>query len=112
MEEERRRGVELLAKERLGLERARREAGAEREQLGRDREALDQQRASLQQTRAREADIVNKLQVGRGDFLVKKEQFIMLNVGSWIWLISGKWKLYSLFSKFSLFRIGNECHSR
>ena len=64
VEEERRRGVELLAKERLGLERARREAGAEREQLGRDREALDQQRASLQQTRAREADIVNKLQVG------------------------------------------------
>ena len=100
MEEERRRGVELLAKERLGLERARREAGAEREQLGRDREALDQQRASLQQTRAREADIVNKLQVGRGDFLVKKEQFIiMLNVGSWIWLISGYWKLCSLLFK-------------
>ena len=68
VEEERRRGVELLAKERLGLERARREAGAEREQLGRDREALEQQRASLQQTRAREADIVNKLQVGRPDF--------------------------------------------
>ena len=93
MEEERQRGVELLAKERLGLERARREAGAEREQLGRDREALEQQRASLQHTRAREADIVNKLQVGRKDFLVQI-------------------KLCSRFSKLSFLRIGNECHSK
>ena len=95
MEEERRRGVELLAKERLGLERARREAGAEREQLGRDREALDQQRASLQQTRAREADIVNKLQV-------RTAQLLSLING--ISVISGNWKLCSRLSN-------NECHS-
>ena len=94
VEEERRRGVELLAKERLGLERARREAGAEREQLGRDREALDQQRASLQQTRAREADIVNKLQVRTASYYDK-----------WVCVISGNWKLCSRLSN-------NECHSK
>ena len=100
VEEERRRGVELLAKERLGLERARREAGAEREQLGRDREALEQQRASLQQTRAREADIVNKLQVTT-DYYDK-----------WVCVISGNWKLCSRLSKLYFLKVGNECHSK
>ena len=63
VEEERKRGSEILAKERLKVDRDRRELETQRERLERDREILEQQRIVFQQTQAREADLVNKLQV-------------------------------------------------
>ena len=64
VEEERKRGSEILAKERLKVDRDKRELESQRERLDGDRAILEQQRLVFQQTQAREAELVNKLQVG------------------------------------------------
>ena len=63
VEEERKRGVEILSKEKLVLEREKREIKADREKLSQEREKLDQQLLMYQQSQARESDLINKLQV-------------------------------------------------
>ena len=63
VEEERKRGAEILIKERLGLDREKRELLSDRERLGKEREALDQQTSRFKESQTREADLVNKLQV-------------------------------------------------
>ena len=63
VEEERKRGVEILSKEKLVMEREKREIKAEREKLGQEREKLDHQLLMFQQSQARESDLINKLQV-------------------------------------------------
>ena len=68
VEEERKRSTEILIKERLGLDREKREMRSEREKLAREREALEQQVTRFSESQAREADLVNKLQV-RNDVL-------------------------------------------
>ena len=68
VEEERKRGSEILAKERLKVDRDRRELDSQRERLDGDRAILEQQRLVFQQTQAREAELVNKLQVSNVQF--------------------------------------------
>ena len=63
VEEERKRGSEILAKERLKVDRDKRELESQRERLEGERAILEQQRLVFQQTQAREADLVNRLQV-------------------------------------------------
>ena len=63
VEEERKRGVEILSKEKLVMEREKRELKEERERLSREREKLDQQLTMYQQSQSRESDLINKLQV-------------------------------------------------
>ena len=68
VEEERKRGSEILAKERLKVDRDKRELESQRERLDGDRAILEQQRLVFQHTQAREAELVNKLQVGNVQF--------------------------------------------
>ena len=63
VEEERKRGAEILIKERLGLDREKRELNSEREKLGKEREAYEQQLSRFKESQGRETDLVNKLQV-------------------------------------------------
>ena len=63
VEEERKRGSEILIKERLGLDREKRELHSEREKLGKEREAYEQQLTRFKESQGRETDLVNKLQV-------------------------------------------------
>ena len=63
VEEERKRATEILTKEKLVMDRERREVQVERDRLSQDRIALDQQIEMFKQSQAREADLVNKLQV-------------------------------------------------
>ena len=63
VEEERKRGAEILIKERLGLDREKRELNSKREKLGREREAYEQQLSRFKESQGRETDLVNKLQV-------------------------------------------------
>ena len=63
VEEERKRGAEIIIKERLGLEREKRELSSERGKLVREREALEQQMKMFKESQGREAEMVNKLQV-------------------------------------------------
>ena len=64
VEEERKRGAEIIIKERLVLEREKRDLSTDRGKLVREREALEQQRKMYQDSQSREAEMVNKLQVG------------------------------------------------
>ena len=64
VEEERKRGAEIIIKERLVLEREKRDLSTDRGKLVREREALEQQRKMFQDSQSREAEMVNKLQVG------------------------------------------------
>ena len=63
VEEERKRGAEIIIKERLVLEREKRDLSTDRGKLVREREALEQQRKMYQDSQSREAEMVNKLQV-------------------------------------------------
>ena len=63
VEEERKRGMEILTKERLVIDREKREMKQEKEKIGKDREALNDQILMFQQSQARESDLINKLQV-------------------------------------------------
>ena len=63
VEEERKRGMEIVTKERLVIDRERREIKQEKEKINKDREALNDQILMFQQTQARESDLINKLQV-------------------------------------------------
>ena len=63
VEEERKRGAEIIIKERLVLEREKRELSSERGKMVREREALEQQMKMFKESQTREAEMVNKLQV-------------------------------------------------
>ena len=63
VEEERKRGAEIIIKERLVLEREKRELSSERGKMVREREALEQQMKMFKASQTREAEMVNKLQV-------------------------------------------------
>ena len=63
VEEERKRGMEILTKERLVIDREKREMKQEKEKIGKDREALNDQILMFQQSQVRESDLINKLQV-------------------------------------------------
>ena len=63
VEEERRRASDILSKERLVLDRERKECQLEKDKISQDRMVLDQQQQMFKQSQAREADLVNKLQV-------------------------------------------------
>ena len=63
MEEERRLGIGDVQKERIILEKERNELAREKEQIRRERDAIDQNKRIGAESQAREAALVNRLQV-------------------------------------------------
>ena len=63
VEAERRLGMEDVEKERIILERGRNELAIEKEQIRRERDAIDQNKRMAAEIQAREAEMVNILQV-------------------------------------------------
>ena len=63
VEAERRLGMEDVQKERIILERERNELAIEKEQIRRERDAIDQNKRMAAERQAREAEMVNRLQV-------------------------------------------------
>ena len=70
VEVERKRGVEILVKERLAMEKEKRGMKLKEEKIGQDRAALDQQIIMFQQSQTRESDLINKLQVNNSPIKV------------------------------------------
>ena len=70
VEVERKRGAEILVKERLAMEKEKREMKLKEEKIGQDRAALDQQIIMFQQSQTRESDLINKLQVNNSPIKV------------------------------------------
>ena len=63
VEEERRVRMEDVQKERIILERERNDLAREKEQIRRERDAIDHNRRMGAESQAREAELVNRLQV-------------------------------------------------
>ena len=70
VEVERKRGAETFVKERLAMEKEKREMKLKEEKIGQDRAALDQQIIMFQQSQTRESDLINKLQVNNSPIKV------------------------------------------
>jgi hypothetical protein len=67
--EERRLGMEDVQKERIILEKERNDLAREKEQIRRERDAIDQNRRMGAESQAREAELVNRLQVKNKELL-------------------------------------------